>query len=82
VIVGGPCVVFGVGSRERHTMIADDGTRTGRPDWGEYVGHPAAQKYGAASAATTTSAEEAYARFPASELTRYGGWLPSFDPDG
>jgi hypothetical protein len=79
VIVGGPCIVFGVGSRERHTMIGEDGTRTGRPDWGEYVANTTAQKYGAAPDETTTSAEEAYARFPPRELTRYGGELPSFD---
>ena len=79
VIVGGPCVVFGVGSRERHTMIAEDGSRTGRPDWGQYVADPAAQKYGAAPEETTMSAEEAYARFPARELRRYSGGLPSFE---
>jgi hypothetical protein len=75
VIVGGPCVVFAVGSRERHTTIGPDGQRTGRPDWGEYVAHPVAQRCGAAPAETTTSAEEAYARFPPRKPVRYGGWL-------
>ena len=79
VIVGagdGPCVIFGVGSRERHTMIGPDGRRTGRSDWGEYVADPVAQKHGAAPERTTTSAEEAYALFPDREPTAYGGWLP------
>ena len=81
VIVGGPCIVFGVGSRERHTMIGEDGTRTGRPDWGAYVANTTAQRYSAAPDETTTSAEEAYTRFPPRELTRYDGELPSFDQD-
>ena len=76
-----PCIVFGVGSRERHTMIGEDGTRTGRPDWGAYVANTTAQRYSAAPDETTTSAEEAYARFPPRELTRYDGELPSFDQD-
>jgi hypothetical protein len=76
VIVGGPCIIFGVGSRERHTMIGPDGKRTGRPGCSEYVADPVAQKYGAAPDETTESAEEAYARFPERTFTRYGGWLP------
>ena len=78
VIVGGPCVVFSVGSRERHTMIGPDGKRTGRPDWGEYVADPVAKQHSAAPDETTTSAEEAYARFPPRVFTRYDGWLDSF----
>jgi hypothetical protein len=77
VIVGGPCVVLGVGSRERHTMIGEDGKRTGRPDWGAYVADPVAKKHGAAPDDTTTSAEEAYARFPPRVFTSYEGWLDS-----
>jgi mannose-6-phosphate isomerase-like protein (cupin superfamily) len=75
VIVGGPCVVLGVGARERHTMIAADGRRIGRPDWGAYVADPVAAKYGAAPDETTTSGEEAYKRFPPMEPARYRGWL-------
>jgi uncharacterized cupin superfamily protein len=77
VIVGGPCVVLGVGSRERHTMIGPDGKRTGRPDWGEYVADPVAKQHSAAPDETTTSAEVAYARFPPRVFTRYDGWLDS-----
>jgi hypothetical protein len=77
VIVGGPCVVLGVGSRERHTMIGEDGKRTGRPDWGAYVADSVAKMHGAAPDETTTSTEEAYARFPPPEFTRYEGWLDS-----
>jgi uncharacterized cupin superfamily protein len=75
VIVGGVCVVFGVGSRERHTMIGPDGERVGRPDGSAYVADPVAQKHGAAPDETTASAEQAYARFPPREFTRYEGWL-------
>ncbi len=75
VIVGGPCIVLGVGSRERHTMIGEDGKRTGTPDGSAYVADPVAQKHGAAVEQTTTSADEAYARFPAREFTRYDGFL-------
>ena len=77
VIVGGPCVVLGVGSRERHTMIGPDGKRIGRPGCSEYVADPVAKKHGAAPDETTESAEEAYARFPPREFTRYDGWLDS-----
>jgi uncharacterized cupin superfamily protein len=75
--VGGPegLVLFGVGARERHTMLNDDGERVGRPDWGEYVADPIAAKHGAAPDETTTSAAEAYKRFPPREPVRYGGWL-------
>jgi Cupin domain len=75
VIVGGPCVVFGVGSRERHTMIDEHGQRVGRPGYSEYVADPVAQRHGAAPERNTESAEEAYARFPPPERVRYGGWL-------
>jgi hypothetical protein len=75
VIVGGPCVVFGVGSRERHTMLDEQGQRVGRPEWGAYVADPVAQQHDAAPEQTTTESEEAYARFPPSERLRYGGWL-------
>jgi uncharacterized cupin superfamily protein len=78
VIVGGPCVVLGIGSRERHTMLAEDGRRIGRPDWGEYVADPVAAKHGAAPEQTTTSPDEAYADWPAPELGRYDGWLERF----
>jgi quercetin dioxygenase-like cupin family protein len=77
VIVGGPCVILGVGSRERHTMIGEGGKRTGRPDWGAYVADRVAQKHGAAPDETTTRAEDAYARFPPRVFTRYDGWLDS-----
>jgi len=62
VIVGGPIVVLGVGSRQ-----ADDG--------GAYVPDPVAARYGASSPETTTDSDVAYARFPPREFTRYGGWL-------
>jgi hypothetical protein len=75
VIVGGPCVVFGVGSRERHTMLDEGGRRVGKPGESSYVADPVAAKHGAAHERDTESAEEAYARFPPVEHARYGGWL-------
>jgi len=77
VIVGGPCVVFGVGSRVRHTMIGPDGQRVGRPGGGAYLADPVARRHGAAPPEDTTSAGEAYAAFPPRVFTRYGGWLDS-----
>jgi hypothetical protein len=75
VIVGGPCIVLGVGSRERHTFLLPDGSREGRPDSGAYVADPVAQRLGAASERTTVSNREAYSRFPPREFAAYGGWL-------
>ena len=74
---GGPCVVFRVGSRENHTIALSDGTRDGRPDWGAYTVDEAALRHGACVDEDTTDAEQAYARFPEPELTRFrDGWLP------
>jgi uncharacterized cupin superfamily protein len=70
VIVGagdGPCVVLAVGARDRSTG----------PDWGAYTVDEAAIRHGAGVERETTEPDEAYARFPAGELTRYReGWLP------
>jgi uncharacterized cupin superfamily protein len=81
VIVGagaGPCVVFRVGSREKHTIALPDGTRTGAPDWGAYTRDEMALRHGASVEVETTSADEAYAGFPEPEYVRYrAGWLPS-----
>jgi uncharacterized cupin superfamily protein len=70
VIVGagdGPCVVLAVGARDRSVG----------PDWGAYTVDEAAQRRGAGLAQETTDANEAYARFPGTALTRYrDGWLP------
>jgi uncharacterized cupin superfamily protein len=64
VIVGGPCVVLGVGSREHDT-----------DDWGEYLADPVAVRLGAAPTETTADFDTAYARFPQRGFIRYGGWL-------
>jgi uncharacterized cupin superfamily protein len=70
VIIGageGPCLVLAVGARDRSTG----------PEWGAYTVDAAAQRHGAGVEQETTTAAEAYARFPRSELTRYHeGWLP------
>src|SRR6266480_3406008 len=62
-IVGGPCVVLGVGSRERHTEIGPDGRRTGREGESEYTVNEAAIRRGA-GIKTGTPQDEAYSRFP------------------
>lgn len=68
VIIGageGPCLVLAVGDRDRSG-----------PDWGADTVDEAAQSHGAGAERETTDADEAYARFPRSELTRYQeGWL-------
>ena len=70
VIVGAGdrhCVVLAVGARDRSRG----------PDWGAYTVDEAARRHGAGVARETADSEEAYARFPRSELTRYReGWLP------
>src|SRR2546422_11115350 len=49
----------------------------GAEDWGGYTVDEAALRHGAGVEEETTDAEEAYARFPEPEPTRYrDGWLP------
>ena len=69
-IVGGgdaPCVVLAVGAREHQAGA----------DWGGYTVDEAALRHGAGVEQETTEADQAYARFPEPEPTRYrDGWLP------
>ena len=61
------CLVLAVGARDRSTS----------PDWGAYTVDEAAIRHGAGVEQETIKAEEAYARFPARETSRYReGWLP------
>jgi uncharacterized cupin superfamily protein len=63
------CVVLAVGARERSTG----------PGWGGYPVDEAALRHDAGVEHETTSVDEAYARYPAPETTRYrDGWLPDF----
>jgi mannose-6-phosphate isomerase-like protein (cupin superfamily) len=73
-IVGGPCVVLGVGARERHTEIGPDGRRRGRAGNSAYTVDETAVRRGAGIEPGTPQ-EEAYARFPPRTPVRYGGWL-------
>ena len=70
VIVGtgeAPCLVLAVGARDRSTG----------PDWGGYSVDEAALRLGAGVERETTAPEQAYARFPKREPTRFcQGWLP------
>jgi quercetin dioxygenase-like cupin family protein len=83
VIVGagnGPCVVFAVGARERHTFRGPDGRLHGRDDGGAYTVDEAAIRHGAGVERETIDADEAYARVrssPEPQPMRYGGWLPT-----
>ena len=62
-----PCLVLAVGARDLSTG----------PDWGGYAVDGAAIRHGAGVTEETPLAEEAYARFPAREPSRYReGWLP------
>ena len=62
-----PCLVLAVGARDRSTG----------PDWGGYTVDEAALRHGASVEQETTDPEEAYARFPQRERSRYRkGWLP------
>ena len=63
----GPCLVLAVGARVRSTG----------PQWGAYTVDEAALRHGAGVEQETTDADQAYARFPDGEPTRYrDGWLP------
>jgi uncharacterized cupin superfamily protein len=73
-IVGGPCIVLGVGSRERHTEIGPDGRRRGRAGESAYTVNETAIRHGA-GIEPGTAQDEAYARFPPRTPVRYGGWL-------
>ena len=70
VIVGAgdaSCLVLAVGARDRSTG----------PEWGAYTVDEAAIRHGAGVTEETTKSEEAYARFPNRESSRYQeGWLP------
>jgi uncharacterized cupin superfamily protein len=70
VIVGAgdaPCLVLAVGARDGSTGS----------DWGAYSVDEAALRHGAGVVQETTDPEQAYARFPGREPTRYReGWLP------
>ncbi len=71
VVVGAgkaPCAVLAIGARNLSTG----------PDWGGYTVDEAALRHGAGVERETTDANEAYARLPRGELTRYReGWLPN-----
>ena len=70
VIVGageGRCLVLAVGARDRSTG----------PDWGGYTVDEAALRHGAGVEQETTDADQAYARVPHRQPSRYrDGWLP------
>lgn len=69
MIVGagdGPCTVLAVGARQHQ----------GGEDWGVYPVDEVARCHGVSVEEETNDPEVAYARFPESEPTRYGGWLP------
>jgi uncharacterized cupin superfamily protein len=73
VIVGAgdaPCVVLAVGARAHLSSKVGEA-------WGAYTVDEAALRHGAGVEEETSDAEEAYARFPEPEPTRYrDGWLP------
>ena len=72
-----PCVVLAIGARELHTTRAADGSLQGAPDWGAYTVDEVALRHGAGVEEETSDADQAYARFPEPEPTRYrDGWLP------
>jgi uncharacterized cupin superfamily protein len=74
---GGDCVVLAVGAREHQTTRGPDGTLQWAEDWGAYTVDEAALRHGAGVEEETSDEEQAYARFPELQPTRYrDGWLP------
>ena len=62
-----PCVVVATGARDR----------TRGEGWGGYTVDEAALRHHAGLEEESDDPKQAYARFPASKLSRYrGGWLP------
>ena len=61
----GPCTVLAIGARIDSTG----------ENWGGYPVDEIASRHGAGVAQETSSAEEAYARFPKREPSAYRGWL-------
>jgi uncharacterized cupin superfamily protein len=62
-----PCLLLAVGARVQSTG----------PNWGAYTVDAAALRHRAGVERETTDLDEAYARYPGSDLTRYReGWLP------
>ena len=80
VIVGagvGQCVILAIGAREHQTTRSPDGTLQWVADWGAYTVDEAALRHSAGVKEETTDEEQAYARFPELQPTRYrDGWLP------
>jgi uncharacterized cupin superfamily protein len=80
VIVGagaGACVIFGVGAREKHVLVHEDGRLEGRDDWGAYTVSEAAIRLGAGVEQETADAAEAYKDWPQRVSSPYrDGWLP------
>jgi hypothetical protein len=70
IIIGAgdaPCAVLAVGAREHQAGAG----------WGGYPVDDTASRHGAGVDRETTDADEAYARFPGREPTRWRqGWLP------
>ncbi len=63
-----PCLVLAVGARQ-----------TAGPAWGGYTVDETARRHGVSVERDTNDADEAYARFPGREPTRYrDGWLPDY----
>jgi uncharacterized cupin superfamily protein len=67
-----------VGAGDRPCIVVAMGSRTAQEDdWGGYSVDEAALRHGAGHDEETSSADEAYARFPRSRPSRYrDGWLP------
>lgn len=62
-----PCLVLAVGARDRSTG----------PDWGAYTVDETALRHGAGVEQETADSQQAYARYPPREPTRYRErWLP------
>jgi hypothetical protein len=73
----GPCVVFAVGAREKHTYRTPDGGIEGIDDWGAYTVDEAALRHGAGVAEDTADEKLAYAGLTWRTPVRYvDGWLP------
>ncbi len=74
VLVGagdGDCAILAVGAREHQTTRGPDGTLEWVADWGAYTVDEAALRHDAGVEEETTDEEQAYARFPELEPTRY-----------
>jgi uncharacterized cupin superfamily protein len=75
--------IVGAGAGRAAILAIGARINTRTENWGGYPYSDVAMKHNASAERETNVPEEAYARFPTRQATRYSeGWLPRFEPGG